>query len=874
MAVGTKRAKAKKAGKAVKANKAASTQKDSQPSTSRRGTGRDKPGPNKSATAKSNLKNAETQSNEEERPTKRTRTRQYQKATVEDADNEGDKAMPIVLGSGDEDDSGEDDGDDEPNAKKDKEAEEVEDEEDDDAELEHLKKSWTSAVYAFYKTDIDIQYMDGRRAHIFTCVKTSCKHTVRRYVDTRDGSTGNLKKHALSCWGTVAVERVLETADVSEARKMVMTSLLETGRISVHFQWSKKKGKVTYSHMQHTREETRAELVKWVAESLWPFSIVADRGFLLLVKTRRPGYYVPSPSTVSRDAKTVFTHTRARITRLLQDYDGRLSFATDAWTLPNHRAFVAITVHLEYDGQPICLLLDVVEVAKSHTGVNLAAAFAEVLEEFGIEHKILSVTANNVMSNDTMTEQLGVLLDTFNGNFSRTRCFLHILNLVAKSMLHQFDVKAVGDVEEGNEDVRALLELARELEAEELETMQERQQEQGESESVEENDDKMWVDEVASLDNEEREEFEREVRPVKMVLSKMHHLTFKIVHSTTKVLPAWNAILVEKKLPQRLILCDVRTRWNSTYDMLQVALKYCTAVDTLCSRREHSLRVFELSPEEWTIMQELCDMLEVFKDATLYFSRDTPNLAMVIPAMDHIDNLLTTQTRAFSPLSLPISGALRLAKKTLNQYYKLFDMSVTYRIAMIMHPGHKMRYFENAHWPAGWLKTACKLVREEYDSFYLNQDAADDSDDGGMDNNNDEEAAMEAQPSRKHKRAEPSTVDIKLPLGANIFDHLPSMAGLGNSDDLDELDCYLSAPTEKINDALTWWVERRRTYPKLSCMALDYLSIPDWVWWDLVHAEDVRTASRLCEVNDDGSDYEMADGWDSIACVLKEMNDE
>ncbi len=71
-----------------------------------------------------------------------------------------------------------------------------------------------------------------------------------------------------------------------------------------------------------------------------------------------------------------------------------------------------------------------------------------------------------------------------------------------------------------------------------------------------------------------------------------------------------------------------------------------------------------------------------------------------------------------------------------------------------------MRYFENAHWPAGWLKTACELVREEYDSFYLNQDAADDSDDGGMDNNNDEEAAMEAPPTRKPTQAGPSTVDI------------------------------------------------------------------------------------------------------------------
>lgn len=55
---------------------------------------------------------------------------------------------------------------------------------------------------------------------------------------------------------------------MSEARKTVMTSLLETGRISVHFQWSKKKGKVTYSHMQHTREETRSVLIAYVTRKL------------------------------------------------------------------------------------------------------------------------------------------------------------------------------------------------------------------------------------------------------------------------------------------------------------------------------------------------------------------------------------------------------------------------------------------------------------------------------------------------------------------------------------------------------------------------------------------------------------------------------
>jgi hypothetical protein len=71
-----------------------------------------------------------------------------------------------------------------------------------------------------------------------------------------------------------------------------------------------------------------------------------------------------------------------------QSYEGALSFATDAWTSPNHRAFVAVTVHLEEKGVPVSILLDIVEVAHSHSGLNLAAAFANILDEFGISDKV------------------------------------------------------------------------------------------------------------------------------------------------------------------------------------------------------------------------------------------------------------------------------------------------------------------------------------------------------------------------------------------------------------------------------------------------------------------------------------------------------
>ena len=40
-----------------------------------------------------------------------------------------------------------------------------------------------------------------------------------------------------------------------------------------------------------------------------------------------------------------------------------------------------------------------------------------------------------------MINELSVLVDTFAGAANHTRCFLHVVNLVAKSLIQQFEVK-------------------------------------------------------------------------------------------------------------------------------------------------------------------------------------------------------------------------------------------------------------------------------------------------------------------------------------------------------------------------------------------------------------------------------------------------
>ena len=106
------------------------------------------------------------------------------------------------------------------------------------------------------------------------------------------------------------------------------------------------------------------------------------------MKTRRPEHHIPSEQTVSRDVKQVFIHARKHVANMLQEYEGQLNYATDAWTSPNHKVFVVFTVHFAHEGTPVSMLLDLVEVAKLHSGANLAAAFAKVLEDFGISDKV------------------------------------------------------------------------------------------------------------------------------------------------------------------------------------------------------------------------------------------------------------------------------------------------------------------------------------------------------------------------------------------------------------------------------------------------------------------------------------------------------
>lgn len=229
-----------------------------------------------------------------------------------------------------------------------------------------------------------------------------------------------------------------------------------------------------------------------------------------------------------------------------------------------------------------------------------------------------------------MIDKLADTLPEFDGQKGRVRCFLHILNLVAKSLLRQFDAGAAetdeladaGERERGGlaEGIREFLRAGSEVPDAE---------EDPEGEDDDPADD---FDEVGKLSPEDRAKFETDVLPVRLVLAKvrisleLHELlrfvrispvsqiralSFKIIHSTTRLLPVWKTTCERVGLPERLLPRDVRTRWNSTYEMLDAALKYKKAIDKMCGEKQNKLRELELTSEEWGYVRQLRGVLKV-----------------------------------------------------------------------------------------------------------------------------------------------------------------------------------------------------------------------------------------------------------------------
>lgn len=73
-------------------------------------------------------------------------------------------------------------------------------------------------------------------------------------------------------------------------------------------------------------------------------------------------------------------------------------------------------------------------------------------------------------------------------------------------------------------------------------------------------------------------------------------------------------------LSSRMIPRDVSTRWNSTFDMLDMCLTYKRPIQLMTADFDLDLRDYELSREEWKTASQLRDVLKVCSSSQLHLT--------------------------------------------------------------------------------------------------------------------------------------------------------------------------------------------------------------------------------------------------------------
>ncbi|KAJ6619855.1 hypothetical protein B0H10DRAFT_1792778 [Mycena sp. CBHHK59/15] len=162
----------------------------------------------------------------------------------------------------------------------------------------------------------------------------------------------------------------------------------------------------------------------------------------------------------------------------------------------------------------------------------------------------------------------------------------------------------------------------------------------------------------------------------------------------------------------------VPTRWNSdlaclaAHNRFETPVKQMTGVDS-------GLTQYALTPAQWKLAKQLEEALKIFEDITQLFSRaEVPLIYEVIPMLESLEDQLANMR---DNITLP--NVIRIAAiaglMVVGKYYALTDDTEVYRISIIMCPDKKMQWFEaNTAWRSEDRDEAERVVRRRWTETY------------------------------------------------------------------------------------------------------------------------------------------------------------
>ena len=245
-------------------------------------------------------------------------------------------------------------------------------------------------------------------------VSAKCNYCHKTLSARSTGGTGHLLRHIKSC-------KPRNVGALSQS----MLRFNADGSVS---QW------------EYKPDVARTELVRLIAREDLPLTFGQSAAFEEYIQNaHNPRFSVVSRQTISRDVFKVFDKRRAMLIDTLKSVSS-VALTSDIWSGNAKEDYLSVVAHfVNSNWQLEKRILGLVLIDVSHNAENISERVLSVVQEYGLTNKIFSITLDNASANSKAMDSLKPALSGYIGDlYLHQRCACHIINLIVKAGLEIF----------------------------------------------------------------------------------------------------------------------------------------------------------------------------------------------------------------------------------------------------------------------------------------------------------------------------------------------------------------------------------------------------------------------------------------------------
>lgn len=464
------------------------------------------------------------------------------------------------------------------------------------------------------------------------------------------------------------------------------------------------------------------------------------------------------------------------IKKILANNESKISLTIDSWTSLANQSFCGIhgiTCHfIDNHWKLKSFVLDFKPVKRHHSGKQMAILIYEVLKFYEVETRIQGITTDNASANTTLLQELAILIGPdFDWGDKHFLCFAHILNLAAQDFMKILKVECESEDDDGDEN---------------------------------ENDSNTGSDDYDGgiYSSSTSVTAVTKIRALLKKIKRSEQLQIKFKNFC-------QSINMNSTSP----VVDVKTRWNSTHDMLQWSVKYKIPLNLMCDT-EKNLKLFKIDEKNWSIIDIIAKYLTPFKTLSNILSGEKYcTLPLVVSGtnilLDKLEKwALTLDTDSRTSIDEQLILALTASRNKILKHYDKTNW--IYCVSLMLDPRHKKDGFHSTTWGKNLEKQSVKNFFDIFNKEYAHNN---------IENNN------YTNPTSSTSSIPKNEFDIDF---SELFlqSTYSSTSSASETTYNTEIGDYFSTKQVSHNekDIITWWKNHETIFPFLSKMTRDVLA--------------------------------------------------